>query len=274
MKLCTIFIFLTIYGHSQINYTFNRKPFDGWHLYETKAFQSGQLNNGHFYFEDEIPPFLLDDPKAWHFVQLDDDQEDELIYNQYIGYESIVFVIFDKRHGQYHLNNQLFGTISNITRMGSKWTFELYDYGCCASYIDHFTLVELQNGSDLKKLIITESLAFVNYSKVPEFIPAPWNFEVTLEKYNMRIEPKIEEIIGVDDYQWEPIEGQNISAQFSKGDKGIAYASNIDLDGKDWWLVAMEKPATLPYLHYEGNNDFANFKLLGWMSAKYLKKLE
>jgi len=103
----------------------------------------------------------------------------------------------------------------------------------------------------------------------------PVRFEIQNSPYNLRNSPEIITGLKEDYYDYTPINEQNITASYKAGDKGTAYAESTDSTGRIWWLVVMDvKPTSGESLYYEGNNEFENYKPIGWISSRYVMRIE
>jgi hypothetical protein len=71
----------------------------------------------------------------------------------------------------------------------------------------------------------------------------------------------------------EIIDG-NTAAIFPIDSRGFAIAEETDDTGRVWWFVIMENNESLIKSNlYPGNNKVMGYRTLGWMSSRYVRKL-
>jgi len=124
------------------------------------------------------------------------------------------------------------------------------------------------NGIFFKKILSTY---LVDYTTFPDtmniFIP----FKVSSEKYNLRLSPEID---STTDYFGRDFYGNEI-AEYPKGSLGYALAEKKDSSGRIWWFVLMTNniiPIRSFYPRWEGAP--IKYFSIGWMSSKYLERLD
>lgn len=223
-----------------------------------------------------LPAFTYPDtdprsPEAFFFIDIDSDGTNEVIYNGCNGGEGDMLKIF-RKSGDFYINTQTFmGRVSDVAYEGKYASFQVYDYSCCAGYVNHY--ITLDYMSDTGDYIITKDYALIDGS-VKDYQPiAPVSVVVENKGYNMRDKPAIFNYTD-NGVPFDPIEGQNIVAQFKKGDTGTALAEWADETGRVWWLVVMDRmPDKDSSIFYSGNNDHEVYKPVGWMSSRFLKVL-
>jgi hypothetical protein len=247
-----------------------------WEKIEIRSFDSVDLEkifplikNLPFRTKDEA----LEHLDFFHLVDYNNDLKIDIFYNGWTGGEGTMLQIIQNTGNGFKIVQTLFGTVKDLqTNNNCISTIEVLDYSCCAGYIDHLQSWSLDQITE--KYVIKSDIAYVVGFKIPDKkFDMPIMFEIVNERYNMRTEP---EIINIEPHSapFDPIENQNISASFTTGDTGVAIAESTDSTGRIWWLVIMDnKPSTnYPTIFYEGNNDIFDYKTLGWISSRYIKK--
>ncbi|NLR95024.1 hypothetical protein [Flammeovirga agarivorans] len=128
----------------------------------------------------------------------------------------------------------------------------ILDESCCADPIYNITYLYLINSSEKIKIIKSDRIQY-NYEEglLPDSIHLNQKFIVTKSTYNLRTIPSLDD--------------SDIIMEYQKGDKGIAVNSKVDKTGRVWWFVIMD--CTI------GCTENENPKLAGWMSSRYLKKI-
>lgn len=116
----------------------------------------------------------------------------------------------------------------------------------------------------------------IDYTVIPDtfnmFIP----FEVTQDKYNLRLSAKID---STTDYFYREWYGNTI-ATYSKGSYGYALAERKDSTNRIWWFVLMKNNIKPTNSYYPDCNDPGwkdspkEYYSTGWMSSRYLKTLK
>jgi hypothetical protein len=87
------------------------------------------------------------------------------------------------------------------------------------------------------------------------------SFVVDTQEYNLRTKPIIDGYSFAEEYY----SNMTSFAVFGAGDKGIAFASTTDREGREWWLVVMDSQAR------KVRNGIGRRYLIGWMSSRYLR---
>ncbi len=207
----------------------------------------------------------------YHFVDLNLDGVDEIIYNGWTGGEGEMVLIIKRNSDQsYELSQTLFGKIVDLTIDDHQYQMVLLDYACCAGHVDHLIRLGLNRNSGQYEIIDDLAKVHGTYFNFSSFEPI--RFEVEREIYHLRFSPKIEIELNPDDYPYELIQNQNIIAVYEKGSTGTAIGKKSDQTGRIWWLVIMDNiPSTEATLFYSGNNKNNDYRCVGWMSSRFLK---
>lgn len=212
--------------------------------------------------------------ELFHLIDYNNDHKIDVLYNGWTGGEGEMLQIIKNTGSEYEISQTIYGAVKDLKIEDNKITeIEILDYACCAGYVDHLQLWQLNGYSQYSAV---NDLALIVGTEIPsQTFDNPFKFEIKNEQYNMRIEPKIKEL-KENNNDFDPINEQNISASFTTGNTGTAIAQKEDDTGRVWWLVIMDQMPSnqFPMLFYEGNNDIYSYKPVGWISSRYVQKLE
>ncbi len=211
---------------------------------------------------------LINAVDLFHFIDLNKDGVNEIIYNGWTGGEGEMIHVLWENDQKFELRQTIMGRIVELNPSSSKAKMTVLDYACCAGYIDHLTCFELNE----RLFKITNDYAYPFYKFEDINLIEPVQFEVQRDPYNLRLNPEIQQNLDPNDYPFDLIQNQNIAAIFTTGDTGTALAEKTDETGRIWWLVVMDNAPKYPNtIFYRGNNDYELYKPIGWMSSRYLK---
>jgi len=218
-----------------------------------------------------------------HFIDLDGDGSIEILFNGWLGWEGDKQIfILKEEGGVYKQLCFLWGTIVGLSRDAPGLPVQIKSWG---SYPNSVVWVSLKTYSPVfseGKLTKYECVSQLFYPEdyyydegikgLPDSFTIQIPFEVTSGQYNMRNIPGFLP----EGYVSEPdMFENNIIAIYPKGSRGIALAEKMDETGRVWWFVVMgrypepETKAGVPMF------DFLPIKQLsGWMSSRYLKRLD
>jgi len=212
--------------------------------------------------------------KMLHVVDFNCDGISDLIYNGFVGAESNR-VIFMKGNsdGTYSDVIGLWGRLIEISDFDgfSPLSFTIYNYACCAGVINHierYTPIWKQSdfGYELQgkySMYYSVDLPKVRFEKAI-------GFKTENEKYFLRLNPFINDTILLDHDE----EG-NKFAEYPKDSEGIAIAEQIDETGRVWWFVMMKNNIKPNWsLYVNGDNNESKAYYLGWISSRFVKRLE
>lgn len=245
-----------------------------WISYETVSSEVLQSN---FDVLAENPyselKYLLENKATFHLIDIDGDQVREVVYNGWNGGEGEMVVVYRLIKDQLVFVQNFLGRIVDIRSNESNQTrFLVYDYACCAGYVDHLQTFDFNPKT--KMFEIVKSIAKINETEIPDNWIDTFRIKITKSPYNLRYSPEIKTGIANSFGYFEPIKQENIAATYQAGDKGTVYAQAIDDTGRIWWFVLMDAmPRSGENLFYEGNNLFVNYQPIGWISSKYVEKL-
>jgi hypothetical protein len=237
---------------------------------EDKKKHIGQLRH-HFEYLASGPDLedkMLD---YFHFIDLDDDGDLDLLFDGWSGGEPMCIRIFNNKNGEYNEVFTAYQKITDLTFEDNKLSkLSVYDPGCCASYIEFDEDYEFMLHKDTFQYTLVNRTAFLFPTEKPvEFLPDVIDFEVQNEPYYLRLTPNIDTAAQV---FAEDLQSGNIIATFRKGTKGKAYAEKSDNTGRVWWFVEIDA-ADKPIHSFFYDIDEKPTRLKGWMSSNYLKKV-
>jgi hypothetical protein len=86
-------------------------------------------------------------------------------------------------------------------------------------------------------------------------------FIVEAQEYNLRTKPIVDKF----EFEQEYYSNATSFAVYGSGGRGVVFASKIDGDRREWWLVIMNSRTRRVRIGIKADH------LVGWMSAKYLK---
>lgn len=210
----------------------------------------------------------LDD---FHFVDLDNDKDLDLIFTGWSGAEPVCVRILNNKDGNYKHVFEAYQKITNLEFSDNKLSrISIHDPGCCAAYIEFDEDYSFNVNKDDFKYNLTNRTALLYPTEEPkDKFENPINFEVLNDKYYLRLTPKIDT---VDQAFAEDMQPDNVIGEFKKGTKGVAYAQRADDTGRVWWFVEID-PKDKPTKSLFYDIDEKPTRVKGWMSSNYLRKL-
>lgn len=208
-----------------------------------------------------------------HIVDFDCDGLLDVIYDGSIGSESdrIVFMKGES-DGSFSKVIGLWGEFVDISKNDgfTPMSFMINNYSCCAGVMHHlerYTPVWTSLGLEFKLQVKYAKYYTMELPK--ERFKSPIGFVTTYEKYNLRLEPSINDTIAL-----EQNKKGNIMAEYPKRSEGIAIAEHIDKTGRVWWFVIMKNNTPPNWsVYYNGDNNDAKSYFLGWISSRYVERL-
>ncbi|WP_147377301.1 hypothetical protein [Mangrovibacterium diazotrophicum] len=209
-----------------------------------------------------------------HMVDFNCDGIHDFIYTGSVGAESdgIIF-LQGNSNGIYTRVLGLFGRLIDVSVNDglSPMSFTIENYGCCGGVIDHIEkYVPVWNSSKFSFALQARYAMYYETDLPQTSFEKPIAFKTTNEKYFLRLNPCINDTILLDHD-----EVGNIFAEYPKDSDGIAIAEQIDNTGRVWWFVMMKnniKPNWSLYVNGDNNDSPAYY--LGWVSSRFVKKIE
>lgn len=277
MRNIAIIILITCYSvsYSQDLSHIHNKDFQ-WSQVEVRPFNAADVENlrhlhdKYFSFidSDNLPEYL----PAFHLVDYDNDYDLDIFYHGWSGAESEILHIIENTGKTFEVVQSIWGAVKEVRYNNNRIEeIEVYDYACCAGYVNHLQLWKQDESSAYQ---VVNDLAIIGIDLLTDRLDKPVRFQVINTKYNMRTQPEIREL-RENEGPFTPIDGQNISATFVAGNTGTAIAEKEDNTGRIWWLVIMDHmPDTqYPTIFYPGNNETESYKPVGWISSRFVEVL-
>ncbi|MDW3197030.1 MAG: hypothetical protein R8G66_31925 [Cytophagales bacterium] len=210
---------------------------------------------------------------SFHLIDINADGLNDVIFEGFDGgnEESLVFYI--NTGDTYQKSRVIKGRIQRIERSSnnSLLSFTIHDYHCCATFVDHILTLDIVRKESKYEFILHNDFAYMYDTEQPDHFISKTPFVTINAEYKLRAQPIIDN--NYDNLPEEEIIDGNTVAIYPKGSRGYAIAKHTDETERIWWFVVMEnnlKP--LKSNLYTGNNELS-FRSLGWMSSRYVKKL-
>jgi hypothetical protein len=281
MKKRFIFLLLALISNYAFSQTFLTDTVS-WNQYEINYSKKLKLEKIKK-IKDELIEYLESNDELqnnlhnFHFFDYNSDGNIDIIYTGDAGTDSertLIFVRDDD--GDYVKKFDKFGSVVNLSsaiyQNTPPYTFVLKEVECCGGTSIVYEAYQPVNENGSFKLNLLIKYSTIKGTKFPDiYFNKKLLFRVTSDIYNLRLNPTID---SVTNYVGLHIRG-NVVAEYSKGAEGYAIAQTKDKTGRIWWFVIMlnnNKPTQS--IFDGGDNDDYKFYSLGWMSSKYLEKLE
>lgn len=224
----------------------------------------------HFFaFYEEVEEWTNQEAKRFHFIDLDNDSDLDLIFDGWSGSEPMIIRLFLNINGQFVEKMTQFIDLIDIQFSNNKLSsMHIYNPGCCMEIFGHDYFYEFNILKDSIDYWFVEHYKYHNETERPKkMLEKPIKFEVANAKYYLRITPAI------DTKSWfYPDESRgNLMKEYTTGDIGTAIAESTDETGRVWWYVIMEPKG----YRTEKTNVESAFapKIKGWMSSRFVKVL-
>jgi hypothetical protein len=255
---------------------FDWKKYEQVNLKEVNAFIAEQPNYfHHFKGKNEYSTLTMKDLiKSIHFIDLNSDGVNEVIFDgpsEAEGNETIIFQKIKNQYKRVFIGRQSIVEIKWLSNGETK--VYLSDFGCCAEYTTIqkvFKLTHNENGM-IKLVKVYQSVVF-SEGKLPDSLfLSPIRFKVTIDNYKLRHTPRF------DDTSYQPWDydtskpAGNVIAFLPKYTQGYATGYKTDKSGRQWWYVEIDERSILNNFKLYGHEDFPT-KIIGWLSSTYLEK--
>ena len=240
------------------------------HIDLEKKFELMDKIKAEFPFYSEAEDWPGNYITKFHYIDLDNDNDYDLIYDGWSGSEPMMVNIFINISGTYNLVLKQFMYVNEIDISDNiLQRMVIYDPGCCAEIMEHWYIYFFESKPDMINCWLSDHFTYhVETTKPNDYFDKTIKFEVINETYSLRITPEID---NKGNFYPDDSEGNQIKT-FSKGDIGEALAQQIDSTGRIWWYVTMnnkEKRITKT-----ADPDIFPPKFVGWMSSRFLKVIE
>jgi hypothetical protein len=210
------------------------------------------------------------------FVDLTADGVSEVIYSGPSDGEPNIVEIFQNRNDQYErIFSVMQGVVKPYWKDGKLSRLLTHDRGCCAEnrIVNSVYQVNYHQGGTPVFTKVRDIIENQGMAKPKQFLDSPLIFEVENDNYKLRMSP----IIDDSTYYGYLIEHERLGNTLgivNKGTQGMAYAYSTDETGRTWWYVAISTKHELndSVLYLDDLHD--NSYYVGWMSSRFLTKLE
>jgi len=207
----------------------------------------------------------------FYLIDLDNDNDLDLVYHGWSGAESNCIRFFINKNGEYVNSAFVWGDLIAVTEKESKnFVMHVNLPSCCGNFETRNYKIKTIVRKDSLQLKLLEVKIHHDFTKAPEkLFDSPIEFKVTNDPYHLRVTPEIDSI-----NQFFPGERPfgNFYLTYRTGDIGKALGKHTDNTGRVWWYVEME--ANKRYSRIEDNDMIVYPKFIGWMSSRYLEKIE
>jgi hypothetical protein len=209
----------------------------------------------------------------YYIVDFDNDGDLDVINNGWSGGESDIIIFYLNKNGKFIIQKEFYGLIKNVLKNHEGFIFYVNAPGCCGDYEVRNYKIKCSVKEDSLEFKFQNLLIYCDNLKFPkELFDNPIKFEVQNNNYFLRVTPEI----NTTEQFFPREEDGNDYLMFNKGDKGVAFAESTDKTGRVWWLVRMQP--NKKYQNLEMGADEKEIIMrpyyVGWMSSKYLKKIE
>ncbi|MCT4646858.1 MAG: hypothetical protein N4A74_17850 [Carboxylicivirga sp.] len=206
----------------------------------------------------------------FHFIDLDNDSDYDLIYDGWSGSEPMMVNIFLNRNGDFRLILRQFISIDEIEIIeNTLQRMVIHNPGCCGAIMEHWYTYNFISTPDNIKPMLHDHFTYHCATTKPEKL---WDntvkFKVINSVYTLRITPEIDN----EEYYYPDDSKGNQLKSYTTGDSGIALAEQKDSTGRIWWYVAMDNKEKRNVETDEP--DFFPPKYVGWMSSKFLEEIK
>lgn len=210
---------------------------------------------------------------SFHQIDFNADGLNDIIFEGFFGGEGEALVFFINEGDSYQKSQEIKGRIERIEKSSNNGflSFTIHDYHCCAGFVDHILTLDIVRQGSSYDFIFHNDFAYMYDTEQPTKFMLEIPFITVNPEYKLRAQPVINE--SYDNLPEDEIIDGNTAAIYPEGSRGYAIAEQTDETGRVWWFVIMENNIEpLKSNLYTGNNKL-NFRSLGWMSSRFVKKL-
>ena len=211
---------------------------------------------------------------SFHVVDFDLDGQNDILYYGILGGESTYLVLMRKTNIGFEEILNVAGSINFVSDKANLTPLRLgiTQYGCCMDMVNHFEVYNpvWNNGEFGYNLSL--KYGFPYEIQFPKQTFDPVGFQTTNSEYKLRLSPIIDDGVSILDDKKLP---GNLIAIYPKGSEGIAIAESKDDTGRTWWFVLMKNNLEpLISIMHEGSNNSSKYYTMGWMSNRFVKRVE
>ncbi len=220
--------------------------------------------------------YLYSKLDEFHVIDIDRDGLKDIFYSGNCMTESGVIAVYRNNGNSFEELIGILGVIYQISDYCSNlpFSFTVNDQACCGGFTNVFEkyVLILENEIYKYKLQLREDWPYdIDFPE--KYFKKSIAFKTTKEKYNLRLSPKIDNTTEMD----RPYEDYgNTIRVYPENSLGVAIAEKKDETGRIWWFVRMNNKSIkeLEYTSNIGNNSKEPTYSLGWMSSKFIEKIE
>ena len=240
----------------------------------------------YYKLNDEYTPSLSDLENHLHIIDFNGDGLDDIIFHGESGGEPIEISIFINTGDSFV---KIFTEEQQIHKIvfenGKVHKLYIQDDGCCCADIGINKIFTVDYSSKLPKINLITEMQYIkwrfnthsdnndNNAEYPShYFDKPIKFEILNDKYNIRFSPFID---GSTEFAhcgqfWDG----NSVGKIKFGSIGYALAEKTDSTGRIWWFVAMDPNSVIYESIYYDDKISPNSYKLGWISSRFVKKIE
>ena len=276
----TLLVFvITITSQAQLKDLFTDKGVDltDWTLSVTEEEKQKFIEPLRNYEQFEWPFYNGENYKNclsnFHIIDFDQDGKKDIFYNGSHGGEGNAIILMRKSGNEFEEVLNIDGRLISVSRNSeaTPMRIAIEQYGCCMEMTNQFEIYyPIWNEGNIKYELALK-YGYTRELEFPKVTMSPIAFVTINNEYKLRLSPTIDDGPSkLDDGRFHG----NILAVYPKGSKGTAIAENIDDTGRTWWFVIMKNNIEpLLTIMNEGINNSSKYYTMGWMSSRYVKKI-
>lgn len=270
-SILLLFIITTLNVFSQTIKYFNAPIETNWTQWEKRKVTPEFLRQNFTSITDipyEDADALVSACSSYHWLDIDNDNKEELIYSGVSWAEGEMAIIYRVTDSKIQKIQHFFGRILDIQNLGTNHSkMIVLDFACCAGYTDYVHTYEYN--STTRNFEITNSLSKVRLTIIPSNLQEPVKFKTKDSKCFLRYSPEIITGMKEDENDFEPINGENILTVYNSGATGQIFAEAKDNSGTIWYLVVMDSISTgEKTIIHSGSIEFLKYQPVGWIAKK------
>ncbi len=268
-SILILLIFTTLNGFSQTIKYFNAPIETNWTQWEKKKVSPEFLRQSFTSITDftyENADSLVSACSSYHWLDIDNDKNDELIYSGVSWGEGEMTIIYRVTDSKIQKIQHFFGRILDIQNLGTnRCKMIVFEYACCAGYTDYIQTYEYN--SKTQNFEITNAIAKIRLTTIPTDLQEPVKFKTKVAHSILRYSPETITGIGEGRYDFEAINGENILTIYHSVATGQIFAEAKDNSGTIWYLVVMDSiSAGEKTIINRGSIEFLKYQPVGWIA--------